>query len=695
MFLLFAISSSSSTANNALVDGTIVAKTSNLTGFDLWFPNGTYRFTKKLMADYICNDWWYDVPFKTTANRFNPKGFALIVVIAVLMTFCFTASFPMLVLTTKQNKYIIKISEKVTIIVDFLVSKLVAGASDDDGADFDKAGEEAKLHCLEVFAYTWMVIGTVAMFFVSVVVANAVFTINDLPSVTKVSKEGYCYYVDSSNLVYSEEITAKARVLQDESSEGVEVVPGTALVSIENDGSRTFFSSCVDSFYEPMKGSKILWRLETPYKKVCKNISMKRFDKYHTAVWYGCGPKNFGKRCHYKFEKENDDDYNVHFASCCSQNNGNSATNNDQCGVASNARFDGCAFGAPKYRMRSHEFVIKELPGWQHCEFIDTHQGFRLYRQDEDGNEVDMTDTYLVHAEESNAEHILYPFGWQTANKGTEIIILTQSNMAGDGLGGIFYWGSNDSTAWMKNHFDMGNLEYGWKDSAASIPAFAPVSTRPPFKQECRMTFTTDPSIKELAEFKTYCTDVIARVNEYGNVVIGTSSSKMCVVNIKGTVLGEDVNTSVNIDEHTPAMFHMSTPMYWQCNADHGSNKSAVGGPCGYTKPWTEFIPEYYETNYLATHGNGYDGSKGEPSESTKPSIWTKIKQVLIIIAIVVACLAVAIVAFIVVMKITAKTQCCREKCPSCANFGMRLCNRNYVPPEDVNINLNIDDIKN
>lgn len=248
----------------------------------------------------------------------------------------------------------------------------------------------------------------------------------------------------------------------------------------------------------------------------------------------------------------------MQFTSCCINDRGRPGNSDKYCKAHSTTSFDPCALGVDRYRVRTNEFVISTHGGWQKCKYSDNGKGYRLYR-----NDVDITKEVLIKGQELNSEHGLYPLGWLTRNGGSEVIMITQSNIAGDGLG-PYYWGNLTDKEWIMKHFELGNVEYGWEDPAGSLPAFYTLNTQPPFKTKCEMIFTTTDKITDFAEFKSYCKYVYTRVNEFGNVVITTTSADLCVVNVKGTILGEEVNTSVTISDKSPAVFRLEKPMI--CN---------------------------------------------------------------------------------------------------------------------------------
>lgn len=125
---------------------------------------------------------------------------------------------------------------------------------------------------------------------------------------------------------------------------------------------------------------------------------------------------------------------------------------------------------------------------------------------------------------------------------------------------------------------------------------------------------------------------------------------------------------------------------------------SSSAGPCGIGKKWNEFSPEFYSTDVIKDHSN-YENKPGAPAKSKKPSILSKIKNIIGIILIVEAVIAGAVIIFIVAVKISTKIPYCNEKHPSFVEFGRGLCNKKYREEkqkqnQEIKANINMDDIK-
>ena len=75
----------------------------------------------------------------------------------------------------------------------------------------------------------------------------------------------------------------------------------------------------------------------------------------------------------------------------------------------------------------------------------------------------------------------------------------------------------------MMKHFDIGNIEGGYKDPSATLPSFRAINTAAPQLKECEMRMILDKGVAEnFVEFK-------AHIASSGSVYIGTSSNaKVC-----------------------------------------------------------------------------------------------------------------------------------------------------------------------
>lgn len=64
--------------NANLINGKNIAKISNASRYDLWFPDGSFKYTREIKGSFLCNDKWYNAPFKPMEKEFNVVGFFLV-----------------------------------------------------------------------------------------------------------------------------------------------------------------------------------------------------------------------------------------------------------------------------------------------------------------------------------------------------------------------------------------------------------------------------------------------------------------------------------------------------------------------------------------------------------------------------------------------------------------------------------------
>lgn len=682
------------------VDGIIKVKYSNFTGYDLWFPNGTQRWTENLSASYVCDDWWYDSPIQTELQSFNPKGCALVCCLSAIISLLSTAGFPMLMviskqarLITKQQDKIAKNNEETSRVIDKCSCAEVREMRqreilDHPGSDrklCDSLRRQAKIW--RIVGIVWMAFSVLAMFCACVVVLNFVMSTLGLPSLNTKAKFGYCYYLDRSNMSYSTAVEDAVRILAEETNTPAgEIAASQAMVMIESNNGRTFYGECGNKFYQPSEGMGILWTITPEYEEICEPIDMLEFEGYHVESLYGCNP---GNKCNAGQADKWHDDFPYHLLSGCSKHNGNAETDfvdekKGMYGATSIEQFGKCMLNS-RFRITKHEFKINSVAGWKKCHWDKKVDGKRMYRT-EDGKTVDVTDKVLKDIEISNNKLLIYPFGW--LQHGEERIILDQTLLATQGEDLKLYWGSNNATKWMVDHFDVGNIQGSYRDPAATLPSFRPIDTRPPFVKECTMRIITHTdAIKEFVEFKEYCPSVNASITDDGNVIISTPSTERCVVNIKAKINGKIQNTSKTIDSRNSFMFYGSEPFQWGCVTNNDYPETATS--CGYdTTSWHNFRPKFLDTKYEVTNSKNYIAEVGEPQGPSSPSKWARvwdiIKDILIGIAVVVAVMLV----LVVVLKVTSSLECCQTRCPGIAVCGRNLCTKNKITQAQLQMEL-------
>lgn len=670
------------------VDGIIKAKYSNFTGYDLWFPNGTLKWTENLSADYICDDWWYNTPIQLEVQYFDPKGAAVVCAISVLITALFTVGFPMLILISKQAAFIRELMGDIDKwnkqAIEYMFNAVSGSreAYDEEIAGHpgnDKALEESLLRSANMWrmvGIVWMACSIVAMFCVSVVLVNLVMTAKGWPAINKRERLGYCYYVDRSNMSYTASTSSALRMLEEEEDAG-ELAPAQALVMVESDNARTFYGPCTRQIYEPSKSMDIVWTITPEFYPLCNsNISVLSFDGYHVESLYGCNP---GKKCNADFSWS--EGFDGHLLSGCSKHDGSPAPDKflkkdkGMYGAQSIEQFGKCMLN-PKYRMTKHEFKVSKQDGWEKCTWRRNPGGVKVHRS-EGGLTKDVTAEYDIHVSIDDQRLVAYPNGWLTRNEGKEVIVLDQTLLATEGSDLKLYWGGENVTGWMMKHFDIGNIEGGYKDPSATLPSFRAINTAAPLLKECEMRMVLDKDVaKEFVEFKQFCPDVKAHIASSGSVYIGTSSNARCVVNIKANISSKVLNTSITIDSMNPYQFYGTEPFYWGCETVKDAPYRAV--KCGYKNTsWHSFRPEFMDTMYEVSHNLSYIADVGASQAPASPSKWARVKEFLFSILKVVAIVAVAVIVLVVVLKVTAKMPCCINKCPGIAQFGMNLCSRN------------------
>lgn len=676
-------------SSEASIDGVITVKLSNASGYDLWFPDGTYRYADELKTNFICNGMWYLTPYKPKENEFNVPGFLLVLAIALLATLVFTASFPMIFLSSNQNKFITKLIQ-MSLRKASRAEPLLS--PEDDNVRKAMAINDEGYGCCELFSLVWMLAGIVIMFLISCVCANALLIVNGWPSTVLERDFGWCYELNQQNMLYSE----RPEQLDDSNSTATSPSDmSTAIVKIDHTGAATFFSKCGTAFFRPTEGANITWKLESPYKRVCEPVRMREMKGVTTNVWYEDSDdnpmfngKSISGKCNYEYVKDKKE-YNVRFASCCARGDGNPVP--DDCDQKGSLVNTACMKALDirdnydcSYRVKTYEFSIQEMSGWQRCHYVQNYKGFRLYR-----NDKDVTSEYLISAKEDNSNFGMYPFGWLTADDGSRIVVLDQNLIAGDGLGYVLYWGNLTNEDWLKTHIDMGHIDLGWRHPMAVVPEFHKLSDPPPFTSGCQMTFTTKKEIANFHEFRTFCTNVWARLNNYNNVLITTESNETCSVALKGKILDKEVETVVAINKWSPVSIHLEDDMFWRCATQDDESR---GKDCKMNAEWVEFVPENYSTDHFIQNPTAYDGTVGEPGIPSVPDPLSNIRDIFKYVGIAIGAAVGSVAAVLVGFKLLSLTACCMSRFPVCAMRGRGIfnCCKKYQPRElRVDVNLN------
>lgn len=309
---------------DATVDGAISVKLSNFSGYDLWFPNGSQRYSLKLYGNYICNGMWYSVPMKQLDIEFDVGGFFLVVFLALCVTAIMTAMIPMMASIAKQHKLSINKSSLNLAFSYFNHVAWLYQAQATTGVDQSAEIERVKKQCEEehareesdlrrvakssIFAFAWFYICTVFVFLVSVVVMDAFMVANEWPNAQRVTTHGYCYALDKSDMFYTEEETSlteayalsqkqSSRLLLSDDDAGSETnfndtvdEYARATVKLIDKNAVTFVAKCGKKFFRPSIGRNTTFEFVSRYESVCTPVDMRHPVDVKSSIWRGSEP---------------------------------------------------------------------------------------------------------------------------------------------------------------------------------------------------------------------------------------------------------------------------------------------------------------------------------------------------------------------------------------------------------------------
>lgn len=190
----------------SFIDGEITVKVGNISGYMLYYPNGSLaKWTKDILGEYLCQDTYSKQPWKNASDEFDLVGFVFAVLLGLLVSAAITATFPTLILIKTQNEDLAIQNERQNQALAGIAAAVRArntGVTDED--DEDNKARKEKLRRMDIISMVWMAIGSVVCVALSIFIADMVLATYGARHILKVVYVGECYTFNVSNIMYEE-----------------------------------------------------------------------------------------------------------------------------------------------------------------------------------------------------------------------------------------------------------------------------------------------------------------------------------------------------------------------------------------------------------------------------------------------------------------------------------------------------------
>lgn len=523
--------------------GVINVKTSNITGYDLYYPNGTYKWTKDVKSQFMCNGKYFSAPLGRKAKEFDLFGFIFVSLGGLLLTLITSSTYPMLITIKAQTSYLVN-------TMDMIKGFLFMG---------QRREGERKIKLSDVLSYAWLAIGVLLTMFASIFIANSFFALNGWRNMYRLKILDECYALGFDNLEYN----GTNRTLSDDQT------PATirARVKIETNDTVIFVTNCDAAFYQPDDLS-VKWEISTAIQPYCDHVKAYQIHQMQMQFAYGCpgGDGQVDPGVPKEFTKDKFKIYDSYIKKC-----------------VKNAV--GCCqpcFTCNQWKCGKPYIQYEEL-NLKNC--TPHYVGVKITR-----NGVDVTEQYLETAIVKDPRE-QFNYGWlENEDDGTKPIFLPLPEGYIDGRKFSTYIGGNFEE-WIKNDVvrgeDANNLNFAELRDLET----------PKIPGECQQILFLNKEAKKLDEFSHYCKLVHAyQLDRSGNYKFTTNDEKACLVPIRITVgSGETYETSISLSKNLPVQ--QWGVLDWKCKTDKENNNS-IGTDCSNSLNYNQFVPDSIKEDY-------------------------------------------------------------------------------------------------
>ncbi len=187
----------------SFIDGEITVKVGNISGYMLYYPNGSLaKWTKDILGEYLCQDTYSKQPWKNSSDEFDTVGFVLAVLLGLLVSTAITATFPTLILIKAQNEDLAIQNEEQNIRLENIANAVRADSVEID--EEEKRVRKEKLRRMDIISMVWMGIGSVVCVALAIFIADMVLAAYGARHILKVVYVGECYTFNVDNIMYEE-----------------------------------------------------------------------------------------------------------------------------------------------------------------------------------------------------------------------------------------------------------------------------------------------------------------------------------------------------------------------------------------------------------------------------------------------------------------------------------------------------------
>ncbi len=517
-----------------LIDGEIIVKNSNVTGYDLNFPDGRELWTKDIIAEYICDGAFTERPHKAYSEMFDTPGFVISFVVGLLITAVITTTVPMILsikeeqrFTNRHDRRALKKEEKE--MKEQQAEKNTKDAEkgveevEMDESEIYKIKDMKKRRCLDklnIFSNAWALVGTALTLVLSVFLADMLLANYDTKHMFKQVNVGECYTLNVDNLDYGERDELEPVFPLDEDNAEMDAYDmEKATVSAVIGDNILFRISCGSSLYQPSSGLK--WEFRSRYTESCTPTRARRYRYGEKFIKYGCPGGASKQKIEMDSTKPTEAGYNF----------------TESFGYSCQKKACGCSnpcFTCNQWVCADAFFDVQEEEGWENCSLRD-NMDVLIER-----NGKKMNSALNMALTSSNDPRTNWIYGW--LRKDPALIIKTADYS--DGVKTPLYTGTIPTKEWIQKYFTSGS------DAVSLTVNQPPDLATSPEVPECYHLIAIDKSIAgDLVEFTDWCDNVHADFDTSGRVLLSTTSEKTCSVMITVKTNTNNMTANSKIDE--------------------------------------------------------------------------------------------------------------------------------------------------
>lgn len=652
------------------IDGEIMVKMGNVSGYDLYFPNGSYKWTQDIMGEYLCQRTYSDKPWKDAHDEFDIVGFVLAVLLGLLFSVAITATFPTLILIKTQNANLAEQQEENRKNLGLIAEAVNAKQVDDIGED-EKKKKKEKLKRMDKISVIWLSIGSVVCVALAIFVADMVLAAYGARHILKIAYIGECYTFNVDNVRYKEpddtdkynamKLIAKTRakniIRQNRNMLRKNKVAkyannSAALLSTDDfmthDALRNIKRSLLsastknirdsiglkyangslitlsdfDDYVESMAVASMMKPLadneyEQEEHKYLSTASVSVKTNEHVIITYGCDSSLYSPSDGIEWKVTPD-----------------AALMEKEVIMRINHKGEnfiktGCPGGKGKQKIdrpewATHEFgynCIKKGCGCcKPCASCNQWVCNNIFFNVSNESWVDCYLQTVPATLKRNEIDVSKKYHWQNLRlvdarqywgngwlmKDSQVIVKTST--FSDGRGTSIYVGSDSDEDWLKT-FVSGNNPLSYSVNFVNSPEklkYEPVCTQ-------QITINLDDATKDLVEFQNWCNNVKAYINnDTGIVEFTTESNSACMIEVAMSSNADNSKSTLRLSRLYPA--RAFGIIMWNCKTDGGDNSR--GTECSYNNPLEPFIGEKYTGTYEMETVNKYISDSKSPGDA-------------------------------------------------------------------------------